>query len=188
VIKVTDLEFVANMLSRRYFAEAAYFGVVSALKAPTAAAHMLAGAGCCGCVEPIAQGQRLLEGALDSDTVGPGGLRVSPATEMPYEGFFHLVQARRLDRTIMAPASLHDVFETVADDLAYFSRRELHTAPDQRRRYSLRMASVSAAVLLRQMSGSDRELPGVAPATLEAAAEIIHTEVNRVGGDAAFFD
>jgi hypothetical protein len=49
------------------------------------------------------------------------------------------------------------------------------------------MASVSAALLLRQLTGSDRELPGVAPITLETAKEILQTELARSGGDATFY-
>ncbi len=185
---MTEAGPVANLLSQRYYAEAAYFGVVQALMEPSAMAHMLAGAACCGCAQPIAAGQRILEDAPLEGEVGSGGLRVSPQTQLPYEGFFHLLQARRLDPAIMAPKSLGQVFDSIADDLAFFSRREFQSSPDRRKKYSLRLASVSAALLLRQLTGSERELPGVAPATVEMAREIIETELSGRGGDAAFID
>lgn len=180
-----DLESIAHLLSRRCFVEAAYFGAVSALRTPTALAHMFAGVGCCGCAEPLAIAQRLLEDAPVRDEVD-AGLRISPATELPYEGFFHLIQAVRLHPAIKAPESLREVFDAVADDLAFVSRRELHRAPDKRRRYSHRVACLSAAVLLRRLTSNDRELPGVASPELEGAMEIIDEELGRSGGDATF--
>jgi hypothetical protein len=104
-----------------------------------------------------------------------------------YEGFFHLIQAVRLGPSIQAPANLRDEFDAIADNLAYVSRREFNTAPSRRRRYPLRLASISAAVLLRRLTGSDRELPGVMSPLVESATEIIKTEVGRTGGDAAFY-
>ncbi len=183
-----DPEHISLLLSQRYFAEAAYFGTVSALQRPAALAHMLAGVACCGCAEPLAIAQKVLEGAPGPDDAGLGGLRVSPATVLPYEGFFHLLHALRLDRSIKAPVNLRELFDAVADDLAYASRRELHGSTDKPRRYSVRAASVAAAVLLRRLTGSDRELPGVAAPTLEIATEIIDTELGRTDGDAAFFN
>src|SRR5512146_2358032 len=111
---MNDLELIAHLLSRRCFAEAAYLGAVSALRTPTALAHIYAGVGCCGCAEPLAIAQRLLEGAPTHAEVD-AGLRVSPETELPYEGFFHLVQALRLDPAIKAPENLREVFDSVAD-------------------------------------------------------------------------
>lgn len=183
---MNDLESLAHLLSRRCFVEAAYFGTVSTLKSPTALAHMFAGVGCCGCVEPLAMAQRLLEDAPVRDEVGVG-LCISPVTELPYEGFFHLIQAVRLDPTIKAPENLRSVFDAVADDLAYVSRREFHRPPDKRRHYTLRAASLSAALLLRQLTGSDQELPGVMLPTIEVSKEIIDTELGRSGGDATLF-
>ena len=183
-----DLDFISYLLSQRYFAEAAYFGGMMSVKAPSALAHMLAGVGCCGCAEPLATAQRLLEGVpVPDEEVGTGGLLISPITHLPYEGFFHLLQALRLDPSIKSPAKLREVFDSVADDLAYVSRRELEPGPDRRRRYTLREASVSAAVLLRRLTGSDRDLPGVASPRLERAMEIIDAELGLTGGDAAFF-
>jgi hypothetical protein len=185
---MVDLELVAHLLSRRCFAEAAYFGALSALKSPRAEAHMLAGVGCCGCAEPLAMAQRLLEDVpVHNEEVGAGVLRISPATELPYEGFFHLIEAVRLDPAIKAPRSLREVFDAVADDLAYVSRREIHRPPGKRRRYSHGIACVSAAVLLRRLTSNDRELPGVASPSLEGAMEIIDAELGRSGGDATFF-
>lgn len=184
---VIDLDLVAHLLSRHCFAEVAYFATMASMKSPTALSHMLAGVGCCGCSEPLAIAQRLLEGAPVSGDVGPGGLRVSPATTLPYEGFFHLIEAIRREPSIVAPRDLREVFDAVADDMAYVSRRELHAAPDERRRYTLRLASVSAAVMLRRMTGSDRELPGLVSSTLDVAKEIIDAELGRTGGDAKFF-
>jgi hypothetical protein len=149
---------------------------------------MLAGVGCCGCVEPLAIGQRLLEGVPVADEkLGMGSLLISPATELPYEGFFHLIEAVRLDPSIQAPENLRQVFDSVADDLAYASRRELHRPPGQRRRYTLQQASLSAAVLLRRLAASDRDLPGVVPPRLEGATAIVEEELGRSGGDATFF-
>jgi hypothetical protein len=182
-----DLDSIAYLLSRRCFAEAAYFGAMHALKQPSAQAHLFAGLGCGGCAEPLAVAQRSLEDAPVPREIGAGGLTVSPATNLIYEGFFHLIEALRLDPSIKVSAELREVADYVADDLAYVSRRELHTAPDKRRRYSLRLASVAAAVLIRRLTESDRELPGVLSATLEVAAEAIEAELGRRGGDAAFF-
>jgi hypothetical protein len=184
---MTGAEFLVNLLSKRWYAEAAYYGGLLAIKEGSATSHMLAGAACCGYAEPAALAQRILEGAPVAEDVGPGGLRVSPQTSLPYDGFFHLVEARRLDPSISAPATLRSVFDAIADDLAYFSRREFHASADRPKKYSLRIASVSAALLLRQLTGSDRELPGVAPITLETAREILQTELAGSGGDASFF-
>jgi len=111
---------------------------------------------------------------------------VSPATELPYEGFLHLIEAIRRDPAITAPSSLREVFDAVADDLAYVSRRELHRPPDQRRRYTLREASLAAAVLLRRLTRSERALPGVASITLERVSVIIEQDLGRAGSDATF--
>jgi hypothetical protein len=184
---MVDRDAIVYLLSRRCFAEAAYFGVVAALKAPTAEAHMLAGAGCCGCVEPLANAQRLLEGIpVAEEKLGVDGLLVSPASALPYEGFFHLIESLRLDPRITAPEELRAVFDDVADDLAFFSRRELHQPPEQRGRYTARAASLGAAVLLRRMARSGRELPGVASPSLAHATQIIDAELGQRGGDAAF--
>lgn len=183
------LEYIGHLLSRRCFTEAAYFGAVSALNSSTAEAHLLAGVGCCGCVEPLAIGQRLLEGVPVSDEqIGMNVLLISPATELPYEGFFHLIEAVRLDPAIKAPENLREVFDAVADDLAYFSRRELHRPPDKSKRHTLMGASLSAAVMLRRLTKSDRKLPGVLSSRLDGAIEIINEELVRSGGDATFFE
>lgn len=183
-----NLDYIVHLLSLRCFAEAAYFGTVQTLKTPTARAHLLAGVGCCGCTEPLSLAQRLLEGVFVSDEeLKKSELRVSPITLLPYEGFFHLINALRLDQSIRAPESLRDIFDSVADDLAYVSRRELEPGPNNRRRYTLREASLCAAVMLRRLTGSDRELPGVAAPSLERAMEIIEVELGQSGGDATFF-
>lgn len=183
-----ELLFIANLLSRRCFVETAYFGVLRALKSPTAEAHLLAGVGCCGCIEPLATGQRLLEGVpVPDEKIEMGALLISPATELPYEGFFHLIEAVRLDPAIKAPGNLREIFDSVADDLAFFSRRELHRPPDQRRRHTLQDASLSAAVMLRRLTACDRKLPGVASLNLDIAREIIDKELDRSGSDAMFF-
>lgn len=183
-----DLILIADLLSRRCFMEAAYFGVMRALKSPSAEAHLLTGVGCCGGIESLAIGQRLLEGVpVPEEKIGTADRPVSPATELPYEGFFHLIEAVRLDPAIKAPENLRMIFDAVADDLAFFSRRELHRPPDKRRQHTLQAASLSAAVLLRRLTNCDRELPGVASPRLEMAAETIEKELDRSGGDAAFF-
>lgn len=182
-----DLDSIAHLLSERCFTEVAYFATLEALQRPSAEAHLLAGAACCGCAQALAVSQRLLEGApLESDAE-TAGLRISPATDLPYEGFFHLIQALRIDPSIKTPENLRQVCDAVADDLAYVSRRELHTPPGKRKRYTLRLASVAAAILLRRLTESSRDLPGVMSPTLETAAEIIEAELSRTGGDAAFF-
>jgi hypothetical protein len=181
-----DLASLENLLLRRCFVEVAYFGAVRAMKAPSAAAHMLAGVGCCGCMAPLAVAQQLLEGIAVPDEALAIRAVVSPASELPYEGFFHLVEAVRRDRAVRAPPSLREVFDAVADELAYVSRRETHRPPEQRRVYSLRQASLAAAVLLRRLTGTARELPGVASPAAEAASAVIDQELARSGGDAAF--
>jgi len=181
------VELMVYLLSQRCFPEAAYFGAVQAMKKPSAQAHLFAGLGCCGCAEPLAIAQRLLEGAPAPDEIDVGGLRISPATGLIYEGFFHLLEAVRLDSSIKVPAELRDLGDGVADDLAYVSRREMHTPPDKRKSYTLRQASVAAAVLIRRLTESSRELPGVMTTTVEDATEIIDTELGRTGGDAIFF-
>jgi len=182
-----NLASIAHLLSRRCFAEVAYFGAVTALNHPSARAHMLAGAGCCGCVEALAIAQRLIEGVpmRDEDMARSVPL-VSPATELPYEGFFHLLEAIRREPAITAPPGLEKVLDAVADDLAYVSRRELHRPPEQRKRYTLREASLGAALLLRRLTGSDRPLPGAAAPSLDGARGIIDQELRRDGGDASF--
>ena len=77
---------------------------------------MFAGVGCCGCAAGLAVAQRLLEGAPDPGDDAERPTVVSPATELPYEGFFHLVEALRLDPAISAPKALREVFDAVADD------------------------------------------------------------------------
>ena len=74
----------------------------------------------------------------------------------------------------------------VADDLAYASRREVRRPPDELRRYSHPMACLAAAVLLRRLTGTSRELPRVHPVRLAAAAEILDPELRGTGGDATF--
>jgi hypothetical protein len=186
---MTEIDYLSHLLSQRYFPEAAYFAVVLSLRNPSAPAHMLAGAACCGCCEPLAKAQKLLDGVeVPDEELGTGALRVSPITLLPYEGFFHLLQALRMDPSITAPANLREVFDSVADDLSYVSRRELELPPDQHKRYSLRMASVAAALLLRRFTGSTRELPGVMPTTITLATEIIDAELSQAGGDAAFLE
>jgi hypothetical protein len=181
------VDSMVYLLSQRCFAEAAYFGAVQAMKKPSAQAHLFAGLGCCGCAEALAIAQRLLEGAPVPDEIGAGGLRISPATRLIYEGFFHLLEALRLDPSIKVPGELRELADGVADDLAYVSRREMHMPPDKRKRYSLRQASVAAAVLIRRLTESSRELPRVMATTVEDATEIIDTELGRTGGDATFF-
>jgi len=179
--------YVASLLSRRYFAEAAYFGGVGALRNPSANAHLLAGIGCCGCVAPLATAQRLMDGdPVPEGDLAIGGLRVSPATELPYEGLFHLIEAVRADPATKIPGPLREVADAVADDLAYASRSEVRRSPDELRRYSHPMACLAAAVLLRRLTGSSRELPRAGPARLAVAAEILETELGGTGGDATF--
>jgi hypothetical protein len=177
---VDDPTAIEHLLAQRYFAETAYYGGVLATASPSAQAHMLAGAGCCGCAEPLAAAQRLLDGDPDPPHAGDGagGLRVSPATELPYEGLGHLIAAVSLDPALRAPERLHDVLDGVADDLAYVSRREIHRPPDARRRYSHGLACVAAALLLRRLTGSGRDLPRVAQSTVERAREVIAEELS----------
>ena len=128
---MVDRAAIMHLLARRCFAEAAYFGAVAALTSPTAELHMLAGIGCCGCIEPLAIAQRLMENVpVAEDKLGAGGLRISPSSSMPNAGFIHLIESLRLEPNITAPAELRDVIDGVADDLAFFSRRELHRSPD----------------------------------------------------------
>jgi len=183
-----DVQAITSFLANRYYAEAAYFGTLLSLRTADARAHLIAGIGCCGCSAPLADVQRLLEGVPERAETGTCGLRVSPMTSLPIEGFFHLVQARRLDRTIMVPADLREVADEVADDLAFVSRRELHWPPDRPRRYSHRLACVAAALMLREMTGNASDLPGVASPTRDAARGIIATELGQTGGDAFFLE
>jgi len=175
---VAELTAMQHLLSQRFFAETAYFAGVGAALSPSAQAHMLAGAGCCGCAEPLAVAQRLVDGDPEPSREADGSaLRVSPGTELPYAGFEHLVEAFRLDPGLRAPESVHDVLDSVADDLAYVSRREIHRPPDARRRHSHSLACVAAALLLRRLTGSERELPRVSPSTVERAREILVEEL-----------
>jgi hypothetical protein len=183
-----DLQTVTYLLARRFYAEAAYFGTLQALRTGDARAHLMAGIGCCGCAAPLADAQRLLEGVPERAQASSCGLRVSPMTSLPFEGFFHMLQACRLDPAITVPADLREIADEVADDLAFVSRRELHWPPDRPRRYSHRLACVAAAVLLRDMTGSKGGLPGVMSPTLNAAREIIAAELGQTGGDALFLE
>jgi hypothetical protein len=179
--------YVASLLSQRYFAEAAYFGGVDALRNRSPNAHLLAGIGCCGCVVSLATAQRLLDGdPVPEGDLGVGPLRVSPATELPYEGLFHLIESVRADPAAQVPGPLREVADAVADDLAYASRREVRRPPDEPRRYSYPMACLAAAVLLRRLTGTSRELPRAHPALLAVATEILETELSGTGGDATF--
>jgi hypothetical protein len=173
---VSDLAAVEQLLAQRYFAEVVYYAGVSATSSPSARAHLLAGVGCCGCAQPLANAQRLLE---DDPEPRANGLRVSPATELPYEGLVHLLEAFRLDPGLRAPEGLHDVCDEVADDLAYVSRREIHRPPEARRRFTHGIASVAAALLLRRLTGSERELPGVPEPTLEQARRLLADELSE---------
>lgn len=184
---MNDVEYVAHLLSRRCFVEAAYFGVLCALRAPTAEAHMFTGVGCCGCAAPLAHVQRLLEGVpMPDEKSGVDRLRISPGTPLPYEEFYHLLEAVRLNPAITAPDSLREVFDAVADDLAYVSRRELRGSLTLRR-YSHRTACLAAALLLRRMTGTDRALPGVLLSTPNVYTQIIEKELSQSGGDALFY-
>lgn len=183
-----DLEFVVHLLSRRYYVEAACLGILSAAKHPTALAHMLAGAACCGCAEPLAYSQRLLEDAPIADSMSSGGLLVSPASSLPYDGFFHLIEALRLDPSIQAPHALHEVFHAIALELSFVSRREIHQPPNQRRMYTGRLASAGGAILLNRLAGGDGRVPGLSEPLLASATGAIEIELRRTGGDAAFFE
>ena len=94
---IDDLDAVEDLLVQRYFVEVAYYAGVSAAIAPSAApAHLLAGVGCRACAEPLAVAERLLDGDADPRAdEGAGGLRVSPGTELPYDGFEHSAQSAR---------------------------------------------------------------------------------------------
>jgi hypothetical protein len=174
-----DLNAIEDLLVQRYFVEVAYYGGVNAAKAPSARAHLLAGVGCCGCAEPMAVAERLLDGDADPRAdEGAGGLRVSPGTELPYDGFEHLVQSARLDPQLRAPQRLREVLDAVADDLAYVSRREIHRPPDARRQYSHGLAAVMAALLLRRLTGSEADLPRVPTSTGAIAREILDAELS----------
>ena len=183
-----DMQALTYLLANRCYAEAAYFGTLRALRTADARAHLLAGIGCCGCAAPLADAQRLLEGVPERAQASSSGLRVSPMSSLPFEGFFHLLQARRFDRTIMVPADLREIADEVADDLAFVSRRELHWPPNRPRRYTHRLACVAAALLLRDMTGNAGDPPGVLSPTRDAAREIIATELGQVGGDARFLE
>lgn len=183
---MVDLDLVTLLLSKRYFADALYFATLGAIQRPTSHAHMLAGIACCGCTGPLASAQRLLEGVAWDRNALAGPLIVSPMTMLPYEGFFHLIQAFRLEPSLTAPAGLRPLADDIADDMAYVSRRELHFPPERRKRHAHRTASLCAAMLLRRLTGSHRELPGVIgdPNDLNA---IIDQELAGAGGDAEFF-
>jgi hypothetical protein len=184
---MVDSDRVTMLLSKRYFADALYFATLGATQRRSSRAHMLAGIACCGCTGPLARGQRLLEGGATKDrTTQAGPLIVSPMTRLPYEGFFHLIQAFRLEHSLSAPASLSPLADDIADDMAYVSRLEVHSPPEQRKRHAHRTASLGAAMLLRRLTGSDRELPDVTgdPADMNA---IIDEELAGTGGDAEFF-
>ena len=150
---MVDLDRVTLFLSKRYFADVLYLATLGAIQSRASRAHMLAGIACCGCAEPLASGQRLLEGVGKDPITQPGPLIVSPMTMLPYEGFFHLIQAFRIEPSLTAPvASLRSLADDVADDMAYVSRRELHFPPEQRKRHAHRTASLGAAMLLRRLT------------------------------------
>ncbi|MDW8214031.1 MAG: hypothetical protein RMJ55_10770 [Roseiflexaceae bacterium] len=129
-----------------------------------------------------------LEGVpMPDEKSGVDRLRISPGTRMPYEGFSHLLEAVRLNPAITAPDSLREVFDAVADDLAYVSRRELRGSFDGPLRYSHRTACLAAALLLRRMTGTDRALPGVLLSTPNVYTQIIEKELSQSGGDALFY-
>ena len=179
---------VAALLKKGWFAEAAYFAVVRVMKSPNADAHMIAGVSCCGCGRPLAIAQRLLEGepVLDED-LRRGYLATSPIPRLPYEGLFHLLQAIRLEPSIRAPLELRNVFDSVADDLAFVSRRDLERPPNAQARYTFREATLAAALLLRRLTGTQLGLAGVFDLSIQRASKIIDFELAHPGGDASFF-
>jgi hypothetical protein len=162
-----------RLVAERHFVEVAYFAGVSATASPSAEAHLFAGIGCCGCVEPQAVAQRVLE---DEDGLGGGGLRVSFATRLPYAGLDHLLEAVRADPELRAPDHLREVIDGVAEDLAYVSRREVRTS-SAGYRHSHGLTCVAAALLLRRLTGSERELPGVMAFSLRAGREVLEAEL-----------
>jgi hypothetical protein len=184
---MADLDFVVNLFSRRYYVETAYFAAINAIKTPTAMAHMLAGVGCCGCAEPLADLQKLFEGSVVTNQQLGDEIRISPNTALYYEGFFHLLQAFRMDPLIKAPSQIHEVLEDVINNLAYISRRELYAPPNSRKKYTFRIASVAAACLIQRLINSNKDLPGVMPTVLDQAANIIAIELTLTGGDSYFF-
>ena len=95
-------------------------------------------------------------------------------TRMPFAGLDHLLAAFRADPRLSAPADLHAVIDAVADDLAYTSRREIRTS----QRHSHGVTCIAAALLLRRLTGSDRELPGVMVARRRSAEEILAEELS----------
>ncbi len=184
---MSDFEYWDTLLAGRCFTEAAYFCTISARSNPSARAHMSAGLSCCGCAHALAIAQRILEDdPVPENERHVGSIHVSPQTELLYEGFFHLLEAVRLDPAIKAPAHLRDVFDSVADNLVFISRCNFHRPPDRRKRHSLRDASLAAAVLLRRLTDSKHKLKAPAP-SLDYAEEIIEVELARSDGDAMFY-
>lgn len=172
---------IVRLLLDRCFTDAVYFAAI--LSGRDRGAHLLAGISCCGCVGPHAEVQRMLEGVPTREPHVMNTAGLSPCTKLAYEGFFHLVEARRADDALSTPRELHEVMNEVADDLAFFSRREL---PSINRRHAGRTTAIAAAMFLRQLTGSDQPLPGVAPVSLRVAGELLRAELDGTGGDAAF--
>jgi hypothetical protein len=183
-----EVQAIVYLLANRFYTEAAYFGTLCAMRTADARAHLMAGIGCCGCAAPLADAQRLLEGVPERAQAGTSDLNISPMTRLPIEGFYHLLEARRLDRTIMVPPDLRAIADEVADDLAFASRREIHRRPDRPGRYSHRLVCVAAALLLRDMTGTVDALPGVMEPTRTVAQEAIAVELAQTGGDASFLE
>lgn len=169
-----DRKYWEYLLRERFFPELAYFAGVSATASSSPEAHLFAGIGCCGHVVLQANVQRIIEDApLDDEDLRPGGLGVSPMTRMPFAGLDHLIAAFRADPGIAMPQDLHDVIDGVADDLAYTSRREIQTS----QRHSHGQTCIAAALLLRRLTGSEHELPGVMVARARIAEEILAEEL-----------
>lgn len=181
-----DIEQLSHLLFKGYFSEVLYFGLNKVLKKPDAQVHMLTGVACCGLASPLANAQRSLEGAPWPKSAIQANA-VSPGTELPYEGLFHLITALRLDPAVKAPSHLHEVFDRIATDLTYVSRREIRRSPDRQLQYSHHMTCITAALLLKKMIGKTTdELPNVPHIRITLAQEILNKELQKSGGDAAF--
>jgi hypothetical protein len=173
-----ELETLLHFLRERCFAEAAYFAALRASESGVADDFVLAGLACCGCVGPSAIAQRLLEGAeVAEESLGGGGLRVSPATPLVHAGFAHLINALRRDPAARVPTELIPTAEAIADDLAFASRRELHSAVVRNQRGDYAEICRANAVLLRRLCLSTRELPAIR--SYERANELIAAELAR---------
>lgn len=180
-----NIEFLVR--SKR-FLEALYFGALQIDSTSSSQLHLLLGVACCGTIKPIGLIERTLREPRTSNAprLPSGGLIVGRATTIVYEGFEHLVEARRKDPSIVFAADLVPIVSEVVDDLVSYQLQEFHGYTSDTP-VSLPDAALAATVLLVQLTDGAVQLPPLRTSGSQAIAERVIEERLAMPGDGAAF-